>query len=298
MRKQSKKWILLLTTCAVLTGCAGQASPVIQNDSVISPVSSAQLGVRDTESIPSSEDTASSEAPALPESTVEPVQTDAGSAAQPKPEEAKFKVWTDRDLVYPKSYNVTLDGVPSDIAEQNHIDADALIKAIGDFAYERNIRLSTVEFVREQRTNLDSNISDAYILRLNGDPQMDVTVLYYQPTGQYILFMNEFFPEVTPTPSTTPSADNPIAATKAPESFEIRNVPQDAVNLLSDTEAFRNSLYSFLVKSAIKTDAVEIIEDSFSQTAGRYSMLGACQYGQVIMIYIDPATGQTTYAIN
>ena len=275
--------ILLVAGC-MLAGC-GQRDTGL-SDKVIPPDSSSSPPVVVVTGIPETESQLESTIPNNVEESTAPTPTDTPVPKIKK--ETPILVYKETDLVYPESYDIEVTGIPEE--ESAALDTEKIVKAVGDLAYEQNLRMVSLKYLYK----LDSNMrgGDAYLFSLNDD--ITVFVISSPATGadgkgEYICTLDGAYAKpASRTRAEAVEQDNAgDREVQAPDSFEIRNFPEEAVPYVTDTARLRNETYAFLNKNGINSTVIDIIDGSATYEGTTVSMLAACVEGEIIEIRFD-----------
>lgn len=199
-------------------------------------------------------------------------------------EDGMINIFAQRDssLSYPKSYDISLENFTDEnLIGIGIINTIALKTAIGDFGYEKNIRIASAEFVKIGNSN-DEYVS-CFEMTLNHDPELKMEAFYFKYYGEYVLSLNgniqDFVSDSSSSDtafssdtagdsnaassSSSESTGNSTGSSEATESenhtqnstdnsasipntLTIRDIPTDLLNSFSSPSDFQSSFYNFL----------------------------------------------------
>lgn len=257
--------ILAVLMAALMAACGNGTNPDIKEDHVIEDAS-----------VPSdSKITDDSVAAYIPDSaSVIRAENMVPEHRQvPPAERPSGLIYHDTDLVYPDTYDIQMGGFSSAVIRENKIDTEALRKAVGDLAYEAQMDVSICEFIKKMDGNYDPSAAHAFIVRLNGDRNKDMTVI---DTGNgYLLVYDRtaFTSEETPsgeqqgTESTT--SENTTTETVVDERpFTLYDAPSYIGDVVPDQDAMLGEIQSYLesIGQGSATEAY-VVDDILTDTA-------------------------------
>ena len=212
-------------------------------------------------------------------------------ADQKEPDEksySKIMHIRNRNLVYPESYSIALEGFETDM----EIDEDELIRELGDFGYERGMDLDSATYVRSIAINVPG--MTAFTVSINGNEEEVINCICYEDGGMVMLYdesmlssLDENIEKLAPTPTDTPSPQPTAApATTAsqnsrettqtaqiehiydPETLSINEIPNGLYEAILDIDEMRVAIYQYMYANHIYDGEASI--DEYYEVNGPY----------------------------
>lgn len=211
-------------------------------------------------------------------------------------ETAKLVHTRNKNLVYPDSYSITIEGVDEDVV----INKEKLIRELGDFGYEHGLEISSAKFERMIATNVPK--ITAFSMSINGNEDEVIDCICYEDDGIIVLYdgviqlsIDENEESITPTASPTPTPNPtsvPMESTPQnsrenvqtaqiehiydPETLSINDIPNGLYEAILDVKEMRDAIYQYMYVNHIYDGVASIDED--------YAVIGPYYDFKVIMV--------------